>query len=228
MEAAVKKAITKGAVKVTAFYIIVGVVLILGSGSLNWWGAWLLLALLIANYVIDLVILDPELLKERSSVKEGARKYDIVLAILMSNVGTLIVVLVAAMDKRFDWSVVVPWWLQLLGLVLILLGCVIVTWAMSSNKYFAPLLRIQKDRGHLVATTGPYRFVRHPGYFGAILTFLGIPIILGTLWAFVPVFLIVVDVIVRTALEDGVLQDELIGYSEYTAKVKYRLIPGVW
>ncbi len=228
MEVDVRKEIIKGAVKVSIFYIIVAVVLFTVSGKLDWWMAWVLLAVFIANYIVNMIILDPGLLAERSSAKAGARKYDIILAVFMSGLGILIVVLIAALDKRFGWSSAVPFWLNILGLLMIVLGCVVVTWAMTSNKFFASVVRIQKDRGHTVSSAGPYRFLRHPGYFGAGLTFLGIPLILGSLWAFVPVFLIIIDIIVRTALEDGVLHRELSGYIEYAGRVKHRLLPGIW
>ncbi|MCX6007610.1 MAG: isoprenylcysteine carboxylmethyltransferase family protein [Chloroflexi bacterium] len=228
MEVNVRREVIKGAAKVAIFYIIIAVILFVVPGKLDWWMAWILLAVFVANYIVDLIILDPELLVERSGVKAGARKYDIILAMFMSNIGWFIVVLIAALDKRFGWSVIVPFWLQILGLLMILLGCIVVTWAMASNKFFAPVVRIQRDRGHTVSSMGPYRFLRHPGYFGAALTFLGTPLILGTLWAFVPVFLIIIDIIVRTALEDGVLHRELSGYIEYAGRVKYRMLPGIW
>jgi protein-S-isoprenylcysteine O-methyltransferase Ste14 len=228
MEVSVRREVIKGVAKVSVFYIIVAVILFTVSGKLDWWMAWVFLAVLVGNYIVDLIILDPELLAERSSAKAGTRKYDIILAMFMSGLGTFAVVIIAALDKRFGWSVIVPFWLQILGLLMILLGCVVVTWAMASNKFFAPVVRIQRDRGHTVSTMGPYRFLRHPGYSGAGLTFLGTPLILGSLWAFVPVFLIIIDIIVRTALEDGILHKELSGYIEYAARVKYRLLPGIW
>ena len=108
------------------------------------------------------------------------------------------------------------------------LGYALFMWAMVSNAYFSEVVRIQEDRGHQVATDGPYRFVRHPGYAGAILSFLGSPLLLGSWWAFIPTALGVGGYILRTALEDKTLQLELGGYREYTERVRYRLIPGVW
>ncbi|RPJ62576.1 MAG: isoprenylcysteine carboxylmethyltransferase family protein [Dehalococcoidia bacterium] len=228
MEGNVRRGVIKGAVKAAIFYIIIAAILFTVPGKLDWWMAWVFLAVFIASYIVDLIILDPELLAERSGVKEGNRKYDIILAMFMAWIGTFIVVLIAALDKRFGWSPIVPFWLQILGLLLIVLGSILITWAMASNKFFSGVVRIQTDRGHTVSSMGPYRFLRHPGYLGAGLTYLGTPFTLGSLWAFVPVFLVIVDIVVRTALEDGVLRRDLSGYIEYAGRVKYRLLPGIW
>jgi protein-S-isoprenylcysteine O-methyltransferase Ste14 len=99
---------------------------------------------------------------------------------------------------------------------------------MASNRFFSSVVRIQTDRGHTVATGGPYRFVRHPGYVGMMVSALGTTILLGSLWAFIPATLLIGLIIFRTALEDRTLQNELEGYKEYAARVRYRLLPGVW
>jgi len=99
---------------------------------------------------------------------------------------------------------------------------------MAANIYFSTTVRIQDDRGHRVVSSGPYQFVRHPGYVGMILIYLGAPIMLGSWWALIPGGLNGVAFIVRTALEDRTLQNELSGYSDYAGRVPYRLLPGVW
>jgi protein-S-isoprenylcysteine O-methyltransferase Ste14 len=100
--------------------------------------------------------------------------------------------------------------------------------AMASNAYFAEGVRIQTERGHTVATGGPYRYVRHPGYTGAILAQLVTPCLLGSLWAWIPTLASAALYVVRTYLEDQTLQVELPGYPAYTQQTRYRLIPGVW
>jgi protein-S-isoprenylcysteine O-methyltransferase Ste14 len=97
-----------------------------------------------------------------------------------------------------------------------------------SNYYFSTLVRIQIDRDHKVATTGPYELVRHPGYSGFILSSLGVPLILGSLWALIPAFITGILFVIRTILEDRTLYSELEGYKEFSEKTKYRLIPGIW
>jgi protein-S-isoprenylcysteine O-methyltransferase Ste14 len=99
---------------------------------------------------------------------------------------------------------------------------------MISNAHFATVVRVQADRGHAVCHTGPYRFVRHPGYIGGIIQSLALPLVLGSLWAFIPGVLAALLLVARTALEDQTLQEELPGYTEYVQQVHYRLLPGVW
>lgn len=228
MDAKVEGELVKGVVKSCLYYIFMGVVLFAVSGRLDWWQAWVWLGIMVSDYLLLLLVLEPDLLVERAGIREGAKRWDIILAMLMSGLGYLVLLLVAALDKRFGWSPEAPLSMVIAGIVLAVLGCAVITWAMYSNKFFGPLVRIQKDRGHAVCSSGPYSFVRHPGYLGAALTFIGTPLILGTLWAFVPAVLILIDIIVRTALEDRTLQQELEGYKAYTQKVKYRLLPGLW
>jgi protein-S-isoprenylcysteine O-methyltransferase Ste14 len=105
----------------------------------------------------------------------------------------------------------------------------IIGWrVMSVNTYLSRSVRIQEERGHQVITSGPYRFVRHPMYVGALLFVLCIPMVLDSIWAFIPSAVIVILFIIRTALEDRTLIEKLPGYAEYTKRVKYRLIPFVW
>jgi protein-S-isoprenylcysteine O-methyltransferase Ste14 len=228
MKAEVKRGIIKGTIRVTMFYLLLGIIMFTVSGRLDWWQAWAWLGIVVVEYIVMLAILDPELIAERSGIKQDAKRWDIPLAMLMSGLGTIIEMLIASLDKRFAWTQPLPLYAETAGIVLFVTGCVVVTWSMYSNKFFGPLVRIQKDRGHTVCNSGPYRIIRHPGYLGAILTFIGTPLMLGTLWAFIPAGLIIVDVIVRTALEDKTLKEELEGYKDFAARVKYRLLPGVW
>ena len=107
-------------------------------------------------------------------------------------------------------------------------GNALFTWAMSANKFFSTSVRIQTDREHRVAESGPYARVRHPGYTGYILFTIATPMILGSLWALIPAGVTLVLFVIRTILEDRTLQNELDGYGEYAARVKYRLIPGIY
>jgi protein-S-isoprenylcysteine O-methyltransferase Ste14 len=109
-----------------------------------------------------------------------------------------------------------------------LVGIAGLTWAMSVNKFFEPSVRIKTDRGHRVIDTGPYAIIWHPGYALGFLFFVGIPLLLGSLWGLVPAMLLVPLLVVRTILEDRTLQAEFPGYKEYAQWVRYRLIPGIW
>ena len=121
-----------------------------------------------------------------------------------------------------------PLALQISALVIAALGYALGTWAMASNPFFSLVNRIQEDRGHAVASSGPYQVVRHPAYVGTAVFELATPILLGSLWALVPGGLIALLTIIRTALEDKMLCRGLPGYQEYASKVRYRLLPGVW
>lgn len=130
-------------------------------------------------------------------------------------------------DERFQW-LPVPWWVVAVGYALFLVGMGILTWAEAVNKFFEPTVRIQTDRGQTVIDNGLYAFVRHPGYVGGILFFIGIALCLGSLWALIPAVLASLFLILRTKWEDETLQAKLSGYKEYTQRVRYRLITRVW
>jgi protein-S-isoprenylcysteine O-methyltransferase Ste14 len=137
-------------------------------------------------------------------------------------------VIVAGLDHRFGWSPVFPLWLIVLGIFLIALGYAFSVWAFVENRFFSSVVRIQTDRGHVVCDSGPYRIVRHPGYAGNILPLLGIVLALSSLWTLIPAAVALVIAVIRTALEDRTLQDELPGYKEYARRVRYRLFPGIY
>lgn len=115
-----------------------------------------------------------------------------------------------------------------LGDIVFLLGFALTVWAMCVNHFFSTAVRMQFDRGHKVCTTGPYRYIRHPGYLGMITYYLATPIFLGSLWAMIPAIATVLLFIIRTALEDKTLIKKLPGYKEYAMGTRYRLIPRVW
>ncbi|UCC65296.1 MAG: isoprenylcysteine carboxylmethyltransferase family protein, partial [Anaerolineae bacterium] len=149
-------------------------------------------------------------------------------AIFAAGMGTMVSWVVAGLDARFEWSTSVPLALHIGGLIASVLGWALFMWAMGANAFFSEAVRIQEERGHTVVTNGPYRYVRHPGYVGAILALLATPLLLGSLWALVPAGLAAIGYVVRTGLEDKTLQEELDGYKDYTRQVRYRLLPGVW
>jgi len=227
MRPEVKKEMVTGLIKSASMYVVLGVILFLGSGRLDWWMAWAFLGILVANTVLSYLVLDPELIAERSKAKAGMKRWDSVLVGVIVG-GWLLLVLIAALDKRFGWSQPVPFGWQMVGLVLFILGSALQFWAMTANKFFSGVVRIQTDRRQTVASSGPYRFMRHPGYVAGIVIYFGIPLMLGTLWALIVSFLVLIDFVVRTALEDRVLHNELAGYADYAKKVRYRLIPGIW
>jgi protein-S-isoprenylcysteine O-methyltransferase Ste14 len=136
--------------------------------------------------------------------------------------------LVVGLDELLNWSPAFSILIKIIALAIILTGYIWGSYALIQNRFFSGMVRIQSDRGHQVITSGPYRWMRHPGYAGAILTYLATPLFLDSGWAFVPAVFLVIVLVIRTSLEDKVLQVELEGYSEYADKVRYRLFPGVW
>ena len=159
---------------------------------------------------------------------EDAKSWDKTLAPAMA-LGSVVPLAVAGVDKLFSWTAAsFGLTLKIISLIVILFGYVLGTWALVENKFFSGVVRIQNDRGHHVVTTGPYRFIRHPGYSGSLLVYLAVPVFLDSLWAFIPTVLLVGIVFLRTSLEDRTLQEELPGYKEFTQKTRYRLLPGIW
>jgi protein-S-isoprenylcysteine O-methyltransferase Ste14 len=223
-------AIRKRLAQILSQAIIQAAILFVSAWKWDWWNAWvytgLYLALLLFNAVFMLKK-HKDLVEERSQVGEGTKGWDLVIASIGA-FGSLIVLMLAGLDERFNWPGAIRLEVQIGAFVLMGVTYPIFTWAMASNKFFATTVRIQKERGHTVQTGGPYRFVRHPGYASMLCTYVTMPFALGSLWACIPTALLIVNLFVRTALEDRTLQNELEGYKEYAARVRYRLIPGIW
>jgi protein-S-isoprenylcysteine O-methyltransferase Ste14 len=214
-------------IKGSVYALLVGALLFLSSGDLAWPMAWVFVAFCLISVFVNALVLDPALMAERATAKEGAKEWDKPIAASIA-LAPLVNCLVAGLDRRvFGGPRFLPAW-QLGALVPMLAGYLLVLWAMISNQFFSAIVRIQKERGHTVATGGPYRFVRHPGYAGILLSHLALPALLGSSWAYVSCGLLVPVLIVRTVLEDRTLRAELAGYDEYAQRVPYRLLPGLW
>jgi protein-S-isoprenylcysteine O-methyltransferase Ste14 len=211
--------------------VLIASTLFLSCGSVDWPMAWLYLGMLVVGMAVTTLLLirtHPDLILERSRIGEGVKPWDRVLSRLMA-LGTLLPTLVVAgLDRRWGWSPQVPADVEIGGVLLFALGTAWVSWAMVSNRFFAPVVRIQKDRGHTVVSAGPYQIVRHPGYLGIMLGGVAVPLMLGSLWALIPAAVGWIVAVVRTALEDKTLHNELEGYRDYAGRVRYRLVPGLW
>ncbi len=219
------------AVKIFASLLIYGGIIFLSAGRLTWTGGWIFLgvsALLQLLSGIVLLARQSDLLAERAQVRAGTKSWDRLLAPLVALIGPLAIVVVAGLDTRFAWSTPPGAVWQALSAVLAFGSGVFVLWAMTTNAFFSSTVRIQEERGHSVVNRGPYRIVRHPGYFGSVIFDLLAPLMLGSMWAYLPALLTIALIFVRTALEDRTLHAELPGYAEYSASVRCRLIPGVW
>lgn len=220
-------------IKQTAiFTLIFGASLFISSGQLGWAMAWAYLVVFVAGQAIVGLILvpgNPELAAERAQFKRDAPyNWDRPLTGIVSLFGPLATLIVAGLDVRFRGASQISFTLQLVAMAVVVMGSLLGAWAMAANRYFYGFVRIETERGHTVATGGPYRMVRHPGYAGGVLCDLAAPLMLGSLWALIPAGLTTCAIILRTALEDRTLRAELDGYEEYALQVRYRLLPGIW
>lgn len=209
--------------------LILAAILFLAAGTSDWPGAWIYLGGMFAAGVVAAIVVDPDLLAERMTRRHPDQKpWDRVVFGLYGVVTALVVPLIAGLDQRHAWAPALPAWSMWLALGVFILGWAISLWAMNANKYFAQVVRLQHDRGQTVVSRGPYLYMRHPGYLGAILFLLACPFLLGSWWSLLPAVIGAALLAIRTALEDQVLQAELPGYTEYAVRVRYRLLPGVW
>ena len=200
-------------VKLIALYILdqilgivgVGVALFWSAGRFGWWQAWAAIAVWLAWFTaMDIVIfrLNPELMAERLTPPKGAKSWDrAILSIL--RLTQLVRYILAGLDQRYGWTGGFPLAAQIAALTVCILSCALFVWAMASNTFFSQIVRIQSDHGHIVATGGPYRCVRHPGYVGMILFELALSTLLASWWALAACGLCAFLLILRTALEDA-------------------------
>lgn len=216
----------------TAMLAIMMAVFYASAGRTDIPRSWFLFCVAFVYFVASNLALyryNPGLLIQRLKLsRKGSKTWDEVLVRVSNLTALLLVPAVAGLDVgRYGWSSLgLPY--AVVGVVSLVVSSVIVNWAMIENPYFEPTVRIQNDRGHQVVTTGPYAIVRHPGYLSGILWIASIPLILGSLYAFLPFALYTVLMSLRTDLEDKTLQKELPGYAEYSERVRYRLFPGIW
>ena len=208
-------------------------VLFLSAGRLDWWEGWVYggftLVVLIVSRVVMLMN-DPDMITERMAAgqEDNVKPWDKILVPLIALCLPLITWIVAGLDARFGWSPDLPDSIQITALLVNFAASMFSTWATFANRFFSSHVRIQADRGHTVVRTGPYRFMRHPGYSGGIVSWFSVPIFFSSIWTWIPTILTIIGYVIRTALEDRTLQEELPGYIEYTQEVRYRLLPGIW
>ena len=222
--------VAKRMTQVALSIVFSAVLLFGGSGRLGWIWAWVYLALSVAVVVANAATLLPshrDVIAERAGVGAGAKRWDRWLG-GGTAVATVVGLLVAGLDARLSWTAPVPLYTHVVGVACLITGNALFTWALAVNPFFSTIVRIQTDRGHRVVDTGPYRSVRHPGYVGWIVTALGTPVLLGSVFALAPAVAGCALMIWRTATEDRTLRDELPGYEDYARRVRYRLMPGVW
>ena len=202
------------------------------TGRWGWWEAWAFAMISILGFINSRVLAarkHPDLLAERahSLEHENIKSWDKVLAPIVG-VGSGLIPLAAGLDALSGLATPFSLGMKILALGLILGGYALATYALIENSFFSGVVRIQSERGHRVITSGPYRWMRHPGYSGSLLAFLATPLLLDSAWAFLPAVVVTICLVLRTSLEDRFLQKELPGYRDYAQRVRYRLIPGIW
>lgn len=195
----------------------------------GWWEAWVYAVVNIIGFITSRTMISEDLRQERARATEheNVESWDLKLVKLIS-LCLLIVPLTVGLEARFGALVTFKIPVKLISLALVIGGYLFATWALVTNQFFSGVVRIQEDRGHKVVDSGPYRIVRHPGYLGTIIVYLGTPLLLDSVWTYLPVMLLIGVFIRRTALEDLALQAKLPGYADYTQRTRYRILPGVW
>lgn len=224
--------VTRVVIMLLLVLVVIPLLPILISGRWGWWEAWLMAAIFILTFIVSRTLAarkTPDILKERANYgqHENTQPWDKWLSPLVAY-GSVLILLVSGLDALYHWSAGFSLPVKMVGLVLIVTGYVLASFALIENAYFSGTVRIQAERGHRVVSSGPYGFVRHPGYLGSLVASLGMPLLLDSAWAFIPVVVFGAFFIIRTRLEDRFLQGNLMGYREYAQKVQYRLLPGIW
>lgn len=219
-------------VQMLFFVVVVPFLPLLISWHWDWWEAWVYALVCILGFAISRALAarrHPDLLAERARIlqHEDTAPWDKVLAPLVGLGGNAIP-LVAGLDALFGWSPAFSLPVKIAALVMIVAGYALGAYALIENRFFSGVVRIQTERGQRVVSSGPYAWMRHPGYAGGLATYAATPLFLDSPWAFLPVAFFAVVLVIRTNLEDKTLQDQLAGYRDYTQRVRYRLLPGIW
>jgi len=220
----------KRLIHVAAWFLLSGAFLFFCAGRLDWPEAWIYLGSgIVVALVMGTIVVrkNPAAINARGRRSPKTKGWDKLIVSIMAPTPILLLAL-AGLDARYGWSSVPLWLKVLLFFAAMLPGMLLPYLAMLSNPFLAMTVRVEEERGHRVATTGPYRFVRHPMYTGIILSWIAGPVFLGSWGALIPGGFGIMVLIVRTFMEDRTLQSELAGYADYAVRVRYRLVPGMW
>lgn len=224
------RAIIRYFLQIGIFVFFFAASLFFSAGHTDWTMGWVFIAIVAASQISIAIILmmrNPELMIERD-IRKGKRDLDRILTGVMTLFGPISICIVAGLNNRYGWLPQISFTYQIIGVALAILGSILPAWAMASNKFFYGVLRIEQEKNHSVCSSGAYQYVRHPGYLGAIIFDLATPLILNSVWAFIPAILTICAIVIRTSLEDKALQNGLDGYKNYAQQVRYRLFPAVW
>ncbi len=228
-EVRLQQGVRKRLTQVVVTFLLIAALLFAPAGDIAWSWGWMLLGIYIAGAVVTgarMLRLNPATIAARAEAT-GQRGWDRAVGGGWA-VATLATLIVAGLDWRWAWTPELALPVHLSGMLGFSAGLGLFMWAMVSNAAFATVARVGPEGQHRVCSTGPYRWVRHPGYVGAIIQAFATPFLLGSLWALVPGLIAAIAMIIRTRLEDAMLRAELPGYAAYSDQVRYRLAPGLW
>lgn len=210
--------------------VIAFLIIFISAGRIGYWQGWIYISICFLTTLGSILFMqiDDELITERSKPGEGSKKWDrLLLAILF--LAFIFMSMIAGLDSgRFHWSPVFHSYWYIIGILLTIFGQILFFVAQKQNKFFSSVVRIQTDRGHTICDTGLYSLVRHPAYLSQVISNIGFPLLFGSLWSIIPSFIATALLILRTYLEDITLKNELEGYIEYSNKIRYKFIPGIW
>lgn len=226
----IRAGIARRALQILIMVAVQALLLFLSAGTPGWLEAWAFLALYLIGIAVNSVLMmrfNPEMVAERAKAV-GMRRWDKLIGVIFVLSYMVGVMVVAGLHERYAWDGQFELSFKIAGAALYMLGFALIIWSMVSNAFFVTTVRIQKERDHAVCDRGPYHTIRHPGYAGAILQCLGVPLLLASSWALLPGIVAALSMVARTALEDRTLRQELPGYAAYTLHTRSRLLPGVW
>ncbi len=212
--------------RVVMFFVFLGLFLFLPAGTWKFWQAWMWLAMMITLMLVTLRYLlknDPALLERRMRMRERVGAQQKIIGV--SFIFLLASFIVPGLDQRYGWSQM-PAWVAILADTIVAIGYLMVLWVFKANTYTSRIVEV--ETGQKVISNGPYAIVRHPMYVGAFLVYAASPLALGSYWAVLPGLMILPVLIFRILDEEKLLLRDLPGYREYTQKVTYRLLPGIW
>lgn len=209
--------------------ITLGLLIFVPAWTLAYWQAWVFLAVFSASVLaitLYLMKTDPKLLERRVNAGPGAEteKSQKIIQVL-ATIAFIAVILVPPIDHRFKWSVVPPY-ISVVGDVLVALGLLFVFFVFKENTFTSAIIEVDTEQ-HVIST-GPYALVRHPMYIGALVMLVGVPLALGSWWGLFTIIPITLVIVWRLLDEEKLLAKNLLGYSEYRKKVRYRLVPFIW
>lgn len=218
-------------IRFALFPLFLGALLFGPANTLNWPSAWIYITIYLSFGVVLVSWLrknNPELLKERMAfLKKSAKGWDKIIVLVATILFVALFSIIGFDAGRYQWSKA-PFILEIIGFIGIICSFILIFRVMRENTYLSRIVEIQKERDHIVITTGPYKYVRHPMYVGVIIMFFCTSIALGSLFGLIPAFLLAIIIIIRTYKEDKMLHKELPRYNEYAKKTPYRLLPGIW